>query len=135
MKIISFSRTTAALVAGRKSVTRREWSDRHFNSFKVGDLAQAWSASPHRKGRKVGVVLITGLTREPTNQIPDGDWEAEGFAYMVEHDLMVEKELSCVALWERWRNDPELVTAVIRFTVVSIEPGVKPEDLLPGSPQ
>jgi hypothetical protein len=76
MKIISFARTTAALVAGRKSVTRREWKDAYFQAFKKlldeaiakgekGLRVQAWSASPHRHGKKVGEILITSLTREP----------------------------------------------------------------------
>lgn len=132
MKIISFARTTAALVARRKSVTRREWTDRHAAGFKVGDLAQAWSASPHRKGKKVGIIRITALYKEATCLIPDSDWEAEGFEYMQEHGIDLGKDLSCPRLWQLWKEDQTgFATWVIRFEVVSIEPGITPEQFWP----
>ena len=121
MQIISFSRTTAAVEARRKSVTRREWSDRHATRFKVGDLVQAWSASPHRGGHRIGTIRITALTKEPTRLIPDSDWEAEGFAYMAEHGLNLSKDVTCEQLWRAWRADPAKVTYVIRFEVVEIK--------------
>ena len=144
MIILSFARTTAALVARQKTVTRREWSDPYFARMKKaldaaiasgdkGLLAQAWSASPHRKGRKVGTILITSLTREETTTIPDSDWEAEGFAYMVKHGLNLGKEIDCHLMWETWRETPGLVTAVVRFEVVSIEEGIATEHFFPGA--
>jgi hypothetical protein len=120
MKIISFSRTTAALLARRKSVTRRLWKDTHAARFSPGELVQAWSASPHRGGERVGVIRIKSVTREPTHQIPDSDWEAEGFAFMQERGINVEAELSCSQLWEQWRSDRRLLTYVVRFEVVKV---------------
>jgi hypothetical protein len=32
----------------------------------------------------------------------------------------VEKDLSCEALWQRWRLDPTKATHVIRFEVIEI---------------
>jgi hypothetical protein len=120
MMIISFARTTEALKARRKSVTRREWTDRHASMFNVGDLVQAWSASPRAGGERIGTIRITSKTKEPTRLIPDGDWEAEGFAYMAERGINVGVDLSCEQLWKAWRADPEKVTHVIRFDVIEI---------------
>ena len=91
MKIVSFARTTAALKARRKTVTRREWKDSHAARFQPGELVQAWSASPHRGGKPVGIIRVKSITREPTHLIPDTDWEAEGFGlaltYMTHQSL------------------------------------------------
>lgn len=121
MKIISFARTTPALIARQKTVTRREWTDAHAARFKVGELVQAWSASPHRRGHRIGIIRITALNKEPTRQIPETDWEAEGFAYMAANGLELAKDVSCRELWEQWRTDATHVTWVIRFEVEEID--------------
>jgi hypothetical protein len=120
MMIISFARTTAAVEAREKSVTRREWTDRHAAMFKVGDLVQAWDKSPRAGGKRIGTIKITSIGKEPTRFIPDSDWEAEGFAYMTKHGLNLSADLSCEELWRQWRADPLKVTWVIRFEVVEI---------------
>jgi hypothetical protein len=122
MLIISFARTTAALLADppQKSVTRREWTDRHAAMFKVGDLVQAWDKSPRAGGKRFGTIKITSIGKEPTRFIPDSDWEAEGFAYMTKHGLDLGPDLTCEQLWREWRRDPLKVTWVIRFEVVEI---------------
>jgi hypothetical protein len=123
--ILAFSKTTEALLAGRKSVTRREWGDRHYENVKrkFDDATakgepfhmQAWSASPHRGGKQIGKVVITSLTREPTRDIPDSDWEAEGFEYMEHNGIDVGPDQACVELWNQWRSDQDKITTVVRF--------------------
>ncbi len=61
--IISFAWTTAALLEGRKTVTRREWTDKHAAKFKPGDLVDAWDKSPRFKGKKVAVIRIVAIVR------------------------------------------------------------------------
>ncbi len=83
-KIISFAWTTPALIAGFKTVTRRQWNARYAGSFKTGDLVQAWDKSPRTgKGQRVGWIR---LTKDPyleiTQDMPDSDYEAEGFEYL-----------------------------------------------------
>ncbi|MBW2053822.1 MAG: ASCH domain-containing protein [Deltaproteobacteria bacterium] len=46
MKIVSFAWTTEALLAGRKTVTRRCWNERYAGRFKSGDLVQAYDRNP-----------------------------------------------------------------------------------------
>lgn len=134
MKIISFARTTAALKARRKSVTRRLWKDSHAARFAPGDLVEAWSAGPHRGGQPVGVIRIKSVTREPTHTIPDSDWEAEGFAYMEAHGLSVRSDLACAELWAQWRSDRTLMTYVIRFEVVKVYRNGRPRFPLTAGP-
>lgn len=139
--MISFARTTAALVAGRKSVTRRTWAKATRERFQrqlaaaiaagePGIIVDAWSKSPRFNGKKIGTVLVTSVTEEPTKDIPDSDWEAEGFAFMEEHGILVEKEQSCADKWKEWREGEDS-TSVIRFELHSLAPGVTVEEFLP----
>lgn len=120
--ILSFAMTTEAARARRKTVTRRRWTDKHAQKFikRIGQLAEGWTASPHRKGKPFCKFRILHVYKEKTCLIPDSDWEAEGFAYMEEHGLLLEKDLTCSELWEQWREDPELETWVIRFEIVEV---------------
>lgn len=133
MLIISFARTTAALIAGRKTVTRREWTIRTFEQFhrRVGEEVQAWSKSPRAGGRRIGTIRLVSVDWERTCKIPGSDWEGEGFAYMEEHGIDVGPDMSCQKLWRLWRQDREKVTAVIRFELVSLEPGVTADQFFP----
>ncbi len=69
--IISFAWTTPALLAGKKTVTRREWSDKHAAKFKPGDLVDAWDKSPRFKGKKVAVIRIVSIERSPLSRMTE----------------------------------------------------------------
>ena len=62
---ISFSWTTEALLAGKKTVTRRDWSTKHANKFKVGTWH--WATNKQRRfgGKIIGRVYIVSIRREP----------------------------------------------------------------------
>lgn len=85
-KIISFAYTTPALVAGRKTATWRDWKAHWAEGFRRGDLIAAWDRSPRVKGSRQ--VAWVRLTQKPylqsTAEMPDDDYEAEGFAYLNE---------------------------------------------------
>ena len=121
--IISYAETTPALVAGRKTVTRREWSDNHARKFTPGQPVQAWNKTPRVKGaRRVGTVRITRSPyREMSDQIPDEDWEGEGFAYMEEHGLYLFGGLTPRQVWTLWHEKPSPLY-VVRFEVVGLTP-------------
>lgn len=88
--IISFDLTSPALVAGRKTRTRRDWAESHFKKFHIGDLVQAWDHSPRtRNAKRIGTIRITGLKRENIALMPDEDFEKEGFAYLQEAGLKI----------------------------------------------
>jgi len=82
--IISFAQTTGAFRMGRKSVTRRDWMDRHARHFVPGSVHSAWDKSPRNGGKKIGEVRIVSLEREPLQRLhadPEyalNEWIREG---------------------------------------------------------
>lgn len=120
MKIISFGKTTPALLAGRKTVTRREWNPKHAASFSAGELVQAWNQSPRVKGsRRVGTIRLTEKPyRASTLLIPPDDWEAEGFGYMTLHRIEIDGGTP-LALWEAW-HERSVMLWVVRFELVEV---------------
>lgn len=96
MMIISFAHTTPALLAGRKNVTRREWSDDYARRVAAGVpglLVAAWDKSPRVVNRKTGKPVGHRVTKEPMADMPDSDYEGEGFAYLFEHPESLPKTL------------------------------------------
>lgn len=88
--IISFAWTTPALLAHRKSVTRRQWVDFHAKRFKKGDHADAYDRLPRVGGKPVAIVQIReDPYEEPIMAMPWSDYEEEGFAYMHEHQDLI----------------------------------------------
>lgn len=83
MKIISFAWTTPALLAGRKTVTRRDWQLGYASGFHAGDLVAAYNRSPRHGGRQVATIRLTRAPYlESTKEAPPEDYEAEGLAYL-----------------------------------------------------
>lgn len=121
--IISFGKTTPALLAGRKTVTRRTWAPRHAAMFYAGLRCPAWNQTPRVKGSKqIGWVTLTEHPlRERASAIPDEDWEGEGFAYMTEHGIALDRTgLTPQQLWDTWRGISEYLW-VVRFTFEPLE--------------
>lgn len=92
MSYISFAWTTPAVLAAAKTVTRRNWTGRHRAQFSAGQLVDAYDKSPRNGGRKVATIR---LTEEPyTEQLrnfPLEDFDAEGFAYLAERRIPMER--------------------------------------------
>ena len=120
--IISFGWTTPALLAGRKTVTRREWDPDYAQRFFEGQLVDAWNTSPRNvRGcpRKIATIRLTKKPYlEPAREAPDEDYEAEGFAYFDEIDRKVNGHTP-TAMWRAWKQqNPSLW--VVRFEVVEL---------------
>ncbi len=120
--IISFAWTTPALLAGAKTMTRREWSAAHAAKFRAGQLVDAWDHVPRVKGaRKVGTIRIT---RDPWQQrtglMTEDDFRREGIAWLVQHGIKpheVHGEGAWPAhdwrqWWDSWRRADKLVYVV-----------------------
>ena len=108
MKIISFAWTTPALLAGRKTRTRREWTDEYAKRFHVGDLCQAWNHVPRVKdAKRIGTIEITAIRRERYSDAKGEDWEKEGFAYLQENGLPL-GDTTPRELFEDWMMDDGL---------------------------
>lgn len=120
--IISFAWTTPALLAGAKTVTRRNWKSAHAAKFKAGDLVDAWDRSPRFGGRKVADIR---LTRDPylesTADAPDSDYAAEGFDYLERHQQTLDGAPAS-AVWRDWKEDPRHLY-VVRFEPAEVSDG------------
>ena len=103
MKIISFAETTGALLAGRKTCTRREWASRHGRMFRGGDIIKAYNKSPRNGGKQVACIRLT-QEAYPTGILADSDWEDEGFAYMTEQGQTLFGGKTPAEVWAEWRK-------------------------------
>lgn len=87
-KIISFAWTTPSLLAGEKSVTRRDWDADYARRFTRGDIVLAYDRSPRSGGKPIARLRLTAdVTYEPDADAPDSDWEAEGFGWFWDREL------------------------------------------------
>ncbi len=84
MAILSFALTKEEFLSGRKTVTRRDWSDEHFRMWvrlwDTGRLVHdAWDNIPRAGGRKIGSLKLTARPyRERLAKMPRADLNAEG---------------------------------------------------------
>jgi hypothetical protein len=108
--IISFAWTTEVFLAGKKTVTRRDWSDRTFQQWcKAWDerrlVHDAWDKCPRNGGKKVGSFVLTCRPyREKLGDFPEDDLVAEGNLWS-----SVEEYIDLQG------GDPEKVLVVVRF--------------------
>lgn len=118
MRIISFGWTWPAFVAGAKTVTRRNWDADYAAKFKRGDILQAYDKSPRFGGKKIGLLTLTqDPYLERTSSMRDGDYEAEGFAYLNANRHLLPKSMPYDVSrdgFEAWKGLDEKMW-VIRF--------------------
>ena len=121
--IISFGWTTPALVAGHKTVTRRDWKAKHAAQFHAGMLVDAWNTSPRNvKGdpHKVATIRLTAdAVLESASVCPASDYEAEGFAYLQAHGHLLNGRTPD-ELWDYWMDEADLMLYVVRFELVEV---------------
>lgn len=114
--IVSFAWTTPALLAGAKTVTRRDWTYGHAQKFTVGMLVDAYDRSPRAHGKKVATIRITRPPhRESTANLPVEDYAREGFAWLREHGHRETVD----RIMESWGMYPREVW-VVQFELVEV---------------
>ncbi|HWP58983.1 MAG TPA: hypothetical protein VNL14_13910 [Candidatus Acidoferrales bacterium] len=64
MTIISFAHTTPQLLERSKTVTRRDWTDKHAQKFRAGEVVQAYDKSPRCGGKRVCFIRIKEIRLE-----------------------------------------------------------------------
>lgn len=84
MAILSFAITKDEFLTGKKTVTRRDWSDTHFKMW-VGMweanrlVHDAWDNTPRAGGKRIGRLRLTAKPyREKLINMPSTDLKAEG---------------------------------------------------------
>lgn len=117
--IISFGKTSGALLAGCKTVTRRDWNPKHAAKFKAGMLVDAWNTSPRNVRGNPHKIATIRLTADPYLEDSRAvcTWDeaaAEGFHWMDENGLRDQVD----AIEADWMRNPRDVY-VVRFEVVS----------------
>jgi hypothetical protein len=122
MKIISFAWTSPALLAGRKSRTRRAWNDKYAARFKPGDMLQAYDRSPRFKGKPIAIIEVLNINYENIQTMTDEDYEREGFAYFEEQGLKIRGQVPRIAFAE-WKHEGGFYY-VLDFRLVSITSSV-----------
>ena len=84
MAILSFSLTADEFLSGKKTVTRRLWSDRHHAMWvRLWDsgrlIHDAWDKLPRAGGKRIGRFRLSCRPyREPLIDMPEQDLIAEG---------------------------------------------------------
>lgn len=118
--IISFAWTTPALLAGAKTMTRRDWSTSHATKFRAGMLVDAWDRSPRTgRGRKVATIRITRRPyRQSTDEVTDNDFSREGFEWLSANGGAEAREL-VEEIWTEWSGLPRHVW-VVEFELVEV---------------
>lgn len=86
--VIAFAWTTPALLAGSKTVTRRDWTPDYARRFRAGAEVIAYDRGPRNGGKPIARLRLTAdATFEPDANAPDSDWEAEGFGWFWDREM------------------------------------------------
>ena len=118
MKKISYAWTSAALLAGAKTCTRRDWKTSYALSFREGELVQAWDKDTRVKGaQRISIVQLTHKPYlEHISAMPDSDYAAEGFEWYSQHPEMLPPTHGPMGVsWEAfvdWRKDDRVYWVV-----------------------
>ena len=120
MAVISFAWTTPALLAGHKTVTRRDWKESHARRFRAGDVLAAFNRQPRYGGRQVASIRLTQAPYlESTALAPEEDYEAEGLAWLAERGFTVDGQTP-LYLWAAWKRFKPTDLWVVRFKLLGL---------------
>lgn len=119
-----------AFVAMAKSVTRRKWQKATARHYVKGFEFDAYDTMPYAGGVLIGRARVTqDAYRENLRNCPDGDYEAEGFAWLHAHPHCIPK----AAKKETWAKENcsrhafdqwrwlSLDVWVVRFEIIHVE--------------
>tara|TARA_Y100000310_G_scaffold105118_1_gene103490 strand:- start:249 stop:611 length:363 start_codon:yes stop_codon:yes gene_type:complete len=115
VRIISFTYTTPALLAGKKSVTRHDWKEEYARQFRAGDLVQAYDRSPRAGGKRVAIIRLL-IQPYQLEYLSDVDWYGEGFHWMTEQGLTL-GGVQPETVWQQWREHGVSHLWVVRFQI------------------
>lgn len=126
-RVLSFAWTSPALLAGRKTCTRRQWSPNYARSIRPGEIMTAYDRSPRIGGKPIATIRIESVTWEPDADAPDSDYGAEGFAFLYRNPELLPKGqrvaylLKCSrGAFNEWRRAGGS-SWVVRFSVLDTE--------------
>jgi hypothetical protein len=131
---ISFAWTSPALVLGHKTCTRRDWDPGYASRMKRGAVLSAWDRQPRFHGNHIAFIrLLSDATWTPMSEMPDSDYQAEGFEFMYSHPEIMTKTIEGLPRdhfithvlskegFENWRGNSGSMY-VVRFEVLQLTP-------------
>ncbi len=120
MKSISFSWTSAALVARAKDVTRREWNDEYADRFEKDEVIKATDRQVRFGGKLLGLIRLTAKPYwESEALMPDRDYAGEGYEWLDAHPWLKPKSWQGVDLKAKFEYDRRVgeTVCVVRFAI------------------
>ena len=111
--ILSLAWTTEAFLQGKKTVTRRRWTDSYFQywvtAWRRGQhIHEAYDKTPRSGGKRIGRIRLTCCPyRERLADMPESDLDAEGGLWANKEEFI-----------EVFGGDPEERPVVIRFEAI-----------------
>jgi len=127
MPIISFGHTLPCFVSENKSVTRRNWTERHLSQFNKGDICKAYSKGAQYGGECIGILKLTETPyKQNTGEMPDEDYTKEGFCYLdVAYDIITDAKNQLLQdTFNSWKEQ-DITLSVVPFEILEIFPGMK----------
>ncbi|MHA1137987.1 MAG: hypothetical protein ACTSSE_16020 [Candidatus Thorarchaeota archaeon] len=126
MPIISFGHTSPPFVAQEKSVTRRNWTERHARIFKEGKICKAYSKGPQYGGECIGIIKITETPfKQHTDDMTPMDYRYEGFEYLDQQNKRITgEEFLLRKTFDVWRFDNISYLSVVPFEILEVFPGM-----------
>lgn len=128
--VVSFAWTTGALLAGHKTVTRRDWHYGYAERFHAGDVLDAYDKSRRVGGQKVATIRLThDPILEPVAAMTDADYWDEGFSWLYGHPTQLpahlfgqpaSRESFSPAGFNRWRASGETLWTV-RYELLEVQ--------------
>jgi len=112
-----------ALLAGQKSVIRRDWLEEEAAGFREGRFAWVYDHLPQAGGDPIAVIRFTSNPiREPTSQLTDHDYEEEGFAFLERFSFPIPQHVCpLLEFFHLWKS-MDIQLWVLRFEVVELTP-------------
>ena len=117
--IIAFAWTTPALLAGAKTMTRRDWTFGHARKFHADDVVDAWDQTPRVRGAsQVATIRLTcDPYRTTAGFLSRDDYVREGFEWLAAHGHQptVERVMANWAMHPRevWVVEFQLIGPVV----------------------
>ncbi len=122
---ISFGYTWPAAVAGRKTKTRRYWKASHAKKFRAGMEIVGIDRDRRAGGQPILRLSLTiDPYLQPISEMPDSDYEAEGFAYLNENKHLIPMSMPynvSRAGFEEWRRNGS-TPYVVEFKILEVFP-------------
>ena len=122
---ISMACVTPSFVTGNKSVTRRNWTDRHSRLFTDGTQALVWNKQARFGGEPIGVLELTeNPFKQSTGEMTVQDYDMEGFLELDTKYYEIERTMPVKDAMLSWKRRNELLT-VVPFKILEVFPGME----------